>query len=73
MIYENYEDGTDFWLMIAYNQLVFHADGGDSPLPGQRRGQSLGKKAQLLFNRRLVIPKRDWLAESGIPVRFSAN
>ncbi len=73
MIYENYEDGTDFWLMIAYNQLVFHADGGDSPYQVSVEVKASGKKAQLLFNERLVIPKRDWLAESGIPVRFSAK
>ncbi|HNX37555.1 MAG TPA: GWxTD domain-containing protein [Candidatus Cloacimonadota bacterium] len=73
MVFETYHDGVDFWLLVPYNQLVFRADGSDSHYQVYVEVKGKGIKSRTLYNNQLVIPKRDWLNDSGIPVRFSAK
>ncbi len=73
VVFEHYQSGTDIWVLIPYSSLSFKKgfDYADYQLSVEIKGAK--KKEKTSFASKLHIPKRDWLQDAAIPVKFTAN
>ena len=74
VVFEYYQSGTDIWVLIPYSSLSFKegADQADYQLAVEIEGVNK-KKEKASFASQLQVPKRDWLQDSAIPVKFTAT
>ncbi len=70
VIYEQYGSQVDIWIIIPYNSLNFKkgTERADYSISGQINDSR--KKQVESFNIIRSVPKRDWLADTGIPVNL---
>lgn len=70
-MFEHYLSGTDIWVLIPYNSLSFKKglDFAEYQLSMEVKGSKNKDKAS--FSTKLHIPKREWLQDSALPVRFT--
>lgn len=73
IIFEHYDTGVDLWVLIPYNSLVFKADVTESRYQLVMELKNTKTKKTLSFDQTFVVPKRDWLQDTAIPVTFSAE
>lgn len=73
VVFEHYQSGTEIWVLIPYNSLSFKRgmDYVDYQLSMEVKGSK--KKNKDSFFQKLRIPKRDWLQDTAIPVRFTSS
>lgn len=73
VVFEHYQTGTDIWVLIPYSSLSFKKgfDFADYQLTVEIKGAKKKEKASFAF--KLHIPKRDWLQDAAIPVKFTAH
>ncbi len=72
VVFEHYESGTDIWVLVPYSSISFKKgmDYADCQLSLEIKGEK--KKQKASFSSKLHIPKRDWLQDTAIPVKFTA-
>lgn len=73
IIYERYQEGTDFWLLVPYNTIVFKKDKDRANYQVSMEIRNQRKKLVGSFGHTLDLPRRDWLSDTAIPVRFDAK
>jgi len=73
IIYESYPDGVDFWVIIPYETFKFKKNADVAEYNVMVEITSSRKKQVAGYSELLLVPKRDWLQETAIPVRFSAR
>jgi len=73
IIYERYQDQVDFWVILPYNMVLFKK--GQDTVQYQisveiknARGKQVEKHEE-----KLVIPRREWLQDTALPVFFQAE
>lgn len=73
IIFERYETGTDFWVIVPYNSITFkkNTDRVSYQLAIEIRDSR--KKVAASFGKTLELPKRNWLRDTAIPVKFTAS
>jgi len=71
IIYEHYADTVDFWMVIPYNTLNFKKGLEKTDYQLSMQIYNTHKKMVCHFEKLISVPKRNWLADTGIPVRFS--
>ena len=73
VVFEHYESGTDIWVLVPYSSISFKEgmDYADCQLSLEIKGEK--KKGKASFSSKLHIPKRDWLEDTAIPVKFSTT
>lgn len=73
IIFERYAEGTDFWVIVPYNSISFkkNADRVSYQLAVEIRDSR--KKLAASFGQTLDLPRRDWLRDTAIPVKFTAK
>jgi len=73
IIFERYEQGTDFWVIVPYNSIIFKKNTDRVSYQLAIEIRDAKKKLAASFGQTLAIPKRDWLKDTALPVRFSAR
>ncbi len=73
VIFEHYRDGVDLWVLIPYNSLVFRADVDESTYQLAMELKNTRDRRTLSFDQSFVVPRRDWLEDTAIPVQFRAE
>ena len=73
IIFERYEEGTDFWVIVPYNTISFKKNTDRVSYQLAIEIKNSKKKVAASFARTLDLPKRDWLRDTAIPVRFTAR
>jgi GWxTD domain-containing protein len=73
IIYEHYRTGTEFWVVIPYSVFI-HGKGQDLSIY-QLSVQIKNDKGKQVANheKKLEIPRRDWLKDTAVPVFFTAD
>ncbi|MDD3234824.1 MAG: GWxTD domain-containing protein [Candidatus Cloacimonetes bacterium] len=71
IIYEQYESGVDFWVLIPYNSLNFAKEKTTTDYQFSVVIKNARKKQVADFAQNLIVPKKDWLNETAIPLRFT--
>ncbi len=73
VIFEHYQEGVDFWVMIPYNTLVFKQGVTESRYQLAMELKDTKTKKTLSFDSSFVVPKRDWLQNTSLPVYFGSG
>lgn len=73
LIVEHYPQGTDIWVLIPYNTLVFKKDFSESDYQLVMELKNNKTKKIVNFDFSFRVPRREWLNDSAFPVRFSAQ
>jgi len=73
VIYEHYANGTDFWVVLPYGSLNFPKDNQTTSYHVSLQIKNSARKQVGFLEQSLVIPKRNWLQETAIPVQWSLN
>ncbi|MDD2227980.1 MAG: GWxTD domain-containing protein [Candidatus Cloacimonetes bacterium] len=71
IIYEQYDGGVDFWVVIPYNSLNFAKGKTTADYQFSVVIRNARKKQVADFAQNLIVPNQDWLNETAIPVRFT--
>jgi len=70
LFYEHYANEVEMWVVFPYNSINFKK-GSDAALYQVSLQISDAKKKQVAtLEKSQIIPKRDWLSDCGIPMRF---
>jgi len=70
LFYEHYANEVAMWVVFPYNSINFKK-GSDAALYQVSLQISDAKKKQVAtLEKSQIIPKRDWLSDCGIPMRF---
>lgn len=73
IIYEHYVGGTDFWVVIPYNSISFPKDKQTADYQVSLQIKNSSKKQVGFLEQSLLIPKRSWLQDTALPVRWSLD
>ncbi len=73
VIYEQYPDKVDLWVVIPYNSLNFKKGTELSEYQLSLQISDSRKKQVAAFSKSFQVPSRNWLSETGLPVRFSTQ
>jgi GWxTD domain-containing protein len=73
IIYENYPEGVDFWVIIPYETFKFKKNSDISEYNVSVEISNSKKKQVAGYSELLMVPRVEWLIETAIPVRFSAR
>jgi GWxTD domain-containing protein len=73
IIYEQYETGVDFWVMIPFNTLNFPKGSRAAEYQLSMVIKNSHKKQMVDFEQSIIIPNKEWLKETAIPVRFNES
>lgn len=73
IIFEHYREGVDLWVLIPYNSLVFKTGVTEANFQLAMELKNSRTRKTLSFDSTFVVPKRDWLQDTAIPVTFSAK
>lgn len=72
VVFEHYAAGVDLWVLIPYNSLVFKADVTEARYQLAMELKNTKTRKTLSFDETFLVPRRDWLQDTAIPVFFSA-
>ncbi|MDD4310102.1 MAG: GWxTD domain-containing protein [Candidatus Cloacimonetes bacterium] len=72
VIFEHYESGVDFWVLLPYDALNFKKGAETTEYQVSLIISDNKKKQVTNFERSVLIIKRDWLSETAIPLQFNA-
>ena len=70
---EHYSQGTDIWILIPYNTLVFKKDVFESNYQLVMELKNNKTKKIHNFDASFRVPRQDWLRDAALPVMFSAQ
>ncbi|MCB5224971.1 MAG: GWxTD domain-containing protein [Candidatus Cloacimonadaceae bacterium] len=73
LIVEHYSQGTDIWILIPYNTLVFKKDVFESNYQLVMELKNNKTKKIHNFDASFRVPRQDWLRDAALPVMFSAQ
>jgi len=73
VIYEHYESGVDFWVVIPYNSLNFAKGNSNAEYNVSIVIRNSRKKQVANFEQSLIVPSKTWLQETAIPLRFATS
>lgn len=71
IIYENYGGNVDIWVLLPYNSLNFKKDLQEAEYQVSLQLKNHKNKQVASFEKNLLIPKRGWLDDTAIPMRFN--
>ncbi len=66
-------EDTQFWLLVPYNILGFRANSDVSDYQVTVQIKNSRRRVAFTHNSSIRILKRDWLADTAIPVRFESD
>lgn len=73
VIYEQYESGVDFWVVIPYNSLNFAKGKSTAEYQVSMVIKNSRKKQVANFEQGVAVPNKTWLQETAIPLRFATK
>ena len=73
IIYEHYESGVDFWIVIPYSAFSFKKGSDTAEYQVSLQVNNAKKKQVASFSQTIPVPKRSWLSDTAIPLQFSAK
>ncbi len=73
LIVEQGIEDTQFWLLVPYNILGFRANSDVSDYQVTVQIKNSRRRVAFTHNSSIRILKRDWLADTAIPVRFESD
>lgn len=73
LLFENYAAGTEFWLTIPFSTIKFKVGDTSARYSVSVEVKGSGKKAAILHEEQIDVPKRDWLIDTALLVRFSGK
>lgn len=71
IFYEQYDDGVYFWLVIPYNAMIYKKGQDITDYQISAQIYNSHKKQVGQFTKQVLVPKRDWLADTGIVAQFN--
>ncbi|NLK49441.1 MAG: GWxTD domain-containing protein [Candidatus Cloacimonetes bacterium] len=73
VIFEHYEEATDFWVLVPYNSLNFPKDALSVNYQLSMEIRNSRKKLVASLGQMLNLPRSSWLEDTAIPVHLSAK
>lgn len=73
VLYEHYATGVDFWVVLPYSSLSFAKGKNVADYQLSVVIKDSRKKQAADFSTSISIPKRDWLQDTAIPIRFAKS